>query len=111
MKEKSHNHGRNIGIFLIILGTFLALAMLDILNLGSHREYFVWPVLLIFIGLISFFNGNAAAGIILIAAGGYFMIPRIDYELPVLYEKLYWPLAIVLAGLAMIISGIIRPYR
>ncbi len=110
MKDKKHNPGRDIGIFLIIAGLFLAGIMFDILNLGSIREYFVWPVLVIFIGVISFFNSNAAAGIIITAVGVYFFLPRIDYELPVVYERLYWPAAIILTGLVFIISGIVRRY-
>lgn len=111
MEKRKHNPGREFGVFLILAGLFLAGFMFDILNLGSVREYFVWPMLVIFIGVVFIFNTNTAAGIILLAVGGYFFLPRIDYELPVLYEKLYWPVAIILAGLVMIISGIIKRYR
>jgi len=111
MKEDKHNPGTKIGIFLILAGLLLAGVMFDILNLGSPREYFVWPVLVIFVGMLILFNSDAAAGIIIIAVGGYFLLPRLDYELPVLYEKIYWPAAIILAGLALIISGIVRRYR
>lgn len=111
MKEDKHNPGTKIGIFLILAGLFLAGIMFDILNLGSPGEYFVWPVLVIFVGMLVLFNSDAAAGIIIIAVGGYFLLPRIDYELPVIYDKIYWPAAIILAGLALIISGIVRRYR
>lgn len=111
MNNKDHNHGRSIGVFLITLGIFLGLVMVDVLQLGSPKDYFVWPMLVVFIGLASFFKGDATAGIIIMAVGGYFLLPRIDYELPLLAEKLYWPAAIILAGLTMIISGIIRRYR
>ncbi len=111
MEHKNHNHGREIGIFLIILGLFLAAVMTDTLNLGSFRAYFVWPVLLIFIGVLSLFTKNAAFGILAIATGGYFFLPKIDYDLPVIYEKLYWPTAIILTGLVFIIAGIIKRYR
>lgn len=111
MEHKKHNPGWNFGIFLIVLGLFLGAIFMDILGLGSTREYFVWPMILIFIGVVSLFNGNAAFGIILLAVGGYFFYPRIDFELPEIYQKLYWPSAIILAGLAMIITGIIKRYR
>jgi len=111
MEHRKHNPGWNIGIFLIVLGAFLAGVFLDVLNLGDTREYFVWPMLLIFIGVISLFNGNAPFGIILIAVGGYFFFPRVDFELPEVYQKIYWPSAIILAGLAMIISGIVKRFR
>lgn len=100
-----------MGIFLILLGLFLGAAMIDVLNLGSLRDYFIWPMLIIFVGVVVFFNSSAAFGIILLAVGGYFLLPRINYELPVIYEKLYWPATVILAGLAMIASGIIRRYR
>ena len=111
MKERKHNPGQHIGIFLIILGLFLGGAMIDVLNLGGFREYFIWPMLIIFVGVIVLFKDSVAFGIILLAVGGYFLLPRIDYELPVVYEKLYWPAAVILAGLAMIVSGIIKRYR
>ena len=111
MKEDKHNPGVKVGIFLILAGLFLAAIMFDILNLGSPREYFVWPVLVIFVGILVLFNSDVAAGIIIIAVGGYFFLPRIDYELPAVIEKIYWPTAIILAGLALIISGIVRRYR
>ncbi len=111
MNERKHNPGRHIGIFLIILGLFLGGAMLDILNLGSFRDYFIWPMLIVFVGVVVFFNSNAAFGIILVAVGGYFLLPRLDYELPVIYEKMYWPAAVILAGLTLIVSGIIRRFR
>ncbi|HCC71385.1 MAG TPA: hypothetical protein DEQ09_09590 [Bacteroidales bacterium] len=111
MERKNHNPGWSIGIFLIVLGLFLAGVFMDVLNLDNPREYFVWPMLLIFIGVLSFFHSNPAFGIITIAVGGYFLFPRIDFELPAVYEKLYWPSTIILAGLAMIISGIVRRYR
>jgi len=108
MKDKKHNPGRDVGVFLIIAGLFLAGIMFDVLNLGSIREYFVWPVLVTFIGVVFFFNSNAPTGIIITAVGVYFFLPRIDLELPVLYERLYWPAAIILTGLVFIISGIVR---
>ncbi|MDT8400597.1 MAG: DUF5668 domain-containing protein [Bacteroidales bacterium] len=111
MKDKNHKPGRSFGIFLVLAGLFLAGFMFDVLSLGNFREYFIWPMLLIFIGVFSIFTENAAAGIILIAIGGYFFLRRIDFELPEIYEKLYWPAAIILAGLTLIISGIVRRYR
>lgn len=111
MKDKKHHPGRDFGVFLIVAGLFLAGILFDILNLGSPREYFVWPVLVLFVGVLIFFNSSAAAGIIIAAIGGYFFLPRLDYELPAIYDKLYWPVAIILAGLVLIISGIVRRYR
>ena len=107
-RDKNHNPGRNIGIFLIILGLFIAAISFDVLQFGDTKDYFVWPMLLVFIGMIALFNGSAVGGIIMLAVGGYFMLPRLDFIFPAFFDKVYWPSAVVLVGLAFIISGVIR---
>ena len=68
-------------------------------------------MLVIFIGIVILFNGSVAGGFVMSAAGFYFLLPRFNYELPYIYDKLYWPAVIVVTGLIMIISGIIKRYR
>lgn len=110
MEHKKHNPGRSLGIFLVVLGLFLGGVFLDILNLGNPRDYFVWPMLVLFIGILVLLNGSVAGGFVISAVGFFFLLPRIHYDLPYLYDKVYWPAVIVIAGLVMIISGIIKRY-
>lgn len=113
MREHSHNHNpaRSIGIFLIVFGLMMGAVIFDVLNLGDRSEYFKWQLLLIFIGLISFFNRNAIGGIIMVAVGTYFLLPEIDISLPYIFEQAYWPALIVIVGIAFLVSGIITRSR
>jgi len=108
MKSREHNPGRSIGVFLIIFGLIMAAVIFDVLNLGDRDEYFKWQILVIFIGLISFFTRNVIGGIIMIAVGVYFLIPEIDYDFPYLFEQVYWPAAVILVGLVFVVSGVAK---
>jgi hypothetical protein len=108
MKERDRNPARAIGVFLIVLGLMMAAVIFDVLNLGDRDEYFKWQILVIFIGLISLFSRNAVGGIIMIAVGVYFLLPEIEIGLPYIFEKVYWPTAVILVGLILVISGIVK---
>lgn len=108
MTNKNHNTGRSIGVFLIVMGLFLAAVKFDVLQLGDIRSYFVWPMILIFFGFVALFKKSVTEGLIMIFIGGYFLIPKLDLYYPQFFDDFYWPVALVLIGLAFIISGIIR---
>ena len=117
MKDKNHHPSRKAGIFFIVLGLVMFAVIFDFLHLGSVGDYFVWQMLLIFIGLIAFLNRNPVGGVILVAVGVYFLLPDLKYSFPflhnhpVFFKEIYWPLAICILGVVMIISGIIRKNR
>ncbi|MDX2414521.1 MAG: DUF5668 domain-containing protein [Bacteroidales bacterium] len=113
MKRKSNtkcdkNPIWGFGAFLIAFGLLLAAVMMDVLNLGSPGEYIKWQILLLFIGMVSLFNGKVGESFVLFAVGTYFLIPKLDIFVPEAIEKFYWPAAIILVGLGFIISGIVR---
>lgn len=107
-KNNRHNAGRSLGIFLIMMGILSAVVVLDIFRLGDPDEYIKWQVLLIFIGMLSLFNNSGLAGIAMIAAGGWFLIPETSFELPDLFFTLYWPAAFVMAGVIVLAGGILN---
>jgi len=109
--NRDHNPAKAIGVFLIVFGLFMMAILFDVLNFGHPRAYINWQMLLIFIGLISLFSKNAVGGVIMIAIGSYFLLPKLHFCIPELMEKVYWPAAIVLIGLVFIISGVIRRSR
>lgn len=111
MKVREHNPARSIGVFLIVFGLMMAAVIFDVLNLGDRDEYFKWQLLVIFIGLISLFTRNVVPGIIMIAVGFYFLLPEMDFDLPFFFEEVYWPAAVILVGLVLVISGIARGTR
>lgn len=108
MRVREHNPGRSIGVFLIVFGLMMAAVIFDLLNLGDRDEYFRWQLLLIFIGLVSLFTRNMTGGLIMLSIGVYFLLPEMNCEMPYLVEKIYWPAAVVLLGLIMVVSGIVK---
>ena len=109
--HQDHNPVHGIGAFLITFGLFMAVIMLDLLNLGDPGEYIMWQTLVLFIGVISLFKGSIVSAIILLLVGTYFLLPELDIEIPEFIDIIYWPIAIVVAGLAFIISGISKRTR
>ena len=115
MKEHRHNRKNNplwgVGSFLVAFGLLLGLVMMDLLNLGEPSNYIKWQMLLIFIGTVSLFNGKIGEAMILFAVGIYFLLPHLDIELPDFLDNFYWPTAIILVGLGLIISGLVKNIR
>ena len=99
------------GTFLVAFGLLLAMVMTDLLHLGEPSEYVKWQILLIFIGVVSLFNGKVGEALILFAVGFYFLLPHLDIVLPEVLDNFYWPSAIIIVGVGLIISGLIRNLR
>ncbi len=111
MKERDRreqNPIRGIGAFLIAFGFLLATVMLDLFNIGDPEEYMMWQVLVLFIGAISLFKGKIISAVILFMVGTYFILPELNIEIPEFVETIFWPAAIVIAGIGFIISGIFK---
>ncbi len=115
MKKDNCNKDINplwgIGSFLVAFGLLLGVIMMDLLHLGEPSDYIKWQVLLIFIGLVSLFNGKVGEALILFAVGTYFLLPYLNIEIPDFIDNFYWPGAIILVGLGFIVSGVIRKFR
>jgi hypothetical protein len=106
---KDHKFNRNpmigFGLFLIALGLMLLAATLDVLGWGSMHDYFRWEMLLVFISLIMFLNGNLTGGVIFLAVGSWFLLPDIFEETPELVRIGFWPAVLVLAGITFLIPS------
>src|SRR5512133_2947633 len=100
-----------IGIFFIVLGAALLVASNDLLHLGSFRSYFTWQTVLIFIGVVLLFNLKFTGGVLLIAAGTWFLLDDIYIEMPQVVKTIYWPAVIVLIGLSFIMSSLVQRNR
>lgn len=89
------------GIILIVLGIILILDRLNLIP-GSVTDILIsWQMLLIGIGVLSLIGGNRTAGIILIAVGGFFILPEF-VTIPREVRRIYWPLILVAVGVAML---------
>ena len=104
MKYKEHHPLVSLGLFFIVLGVVLLTATNDLLGLGSVRDYFTWETALVFIGLLLLVNLRFTGGILLIAAGTWFMLEKLLFEIPPLVKTLYWPGVIILLSISFILS-------
>jgi hypothetical protein len=115
MKERRCNKDRNplwsIGSFLVAFGLLMGAIMMDLLHLGDPSDYIKWQILLVFIGMVSLFNGKIGEALILFAVGGYFLLPYLDIVLPEYIDNFYWPGAIIIVGVGLIVSGLIKKLR
>ena len=115
MKERRCNKDRNplwsIGSFLVAFGLLMGAIMMDLLHLGDPSDYIKWQILLVFIGMVSLFNGKIGEALILFAVGAYFLLPYLDIVLPEYIDNFYWPGAIIIVGVGLIVSGLIKKLR
>lgn len=106
--DESRHHLTNnrviIGVILVIAGLFLVIR-----NTGFFPEFidnviFSWPMLLVAIGLVMTLGGTEkTAGVIVMAVGGFFMIPMIFRETFHMYN-MFWPSIFIIVGVIFIVS-------
>ena len=109
--HNSHRESRSnisAGIFFILLGVALLVAVNDMLHLGNVGAYFTWETVLMFLGLIMFINRSFFAGFLCIAAGGWFMLDDTYFIGLPLVKNIYWPSVLVLIGLGLIVASIFK---
>lgn len=98
-----------IGILLVIAGFILILQKTTVLP--ASLDYFIdnvifsWQMLLIVIGVITLAgSSNKTPGIVLIAVGGFFMIPELfsDYFRSF---NFFWPALFIVIGVVMLMNS------
>ncbi len=91
-----------IGLVLILLGLMLILR-----NAGLMPDYFQdiifsWQMLLIAIGFVMILGtGNKAPGLIVMAVGGFFILPEI-FDIPFRTYRLFWPAVFIIIGVIVL---------
>ncbi len=103
-----HRHFTNnrtlIGVVLVLAGLFLVIR-----NTGFFPEFidnviFSWPMLLVAIGLVMTLGASEkTGGIIVMAVGGFFMIPLLFRETFHMYN-MFWPSIFIIIGVIFIMS-------
>lgn len=94
----------SMGIFFIILGIALLIAVNDVLNLGSVGSYFNWKTAMLFIGLLLFLNLEFIGGMLLMAAGVWFMRAQLFPLSLEAFDKFFWPAVIGCIGIGFILG-------
>jgi predicted membrane protein len=93
-----------IGVILVLAGLFLAIR-----NTGFFPDFidhviFSWPMLLVIIGLVMTLGSTErTGGIIVMAVGGFFMIPLIFRETFHMYN-MFWPSIFIIIGVIFIVT-------
>jgi predicted membrane protein len=107
MKHEHHHLTNNrpiIGVLLVFAGLFLVLR-----NTGFFPEFidhiiFSWPMLLVAIGLVMTIGASEkTSGVIVMAVGGFFLIPMIFRETFHAYN-MFWPSIFIIVGVIFIVS-------
>jgi phage shock protein PspC (stress-responsive transcriptional regulator) len=107
-KNREHHPQIGVGLFFIVLGLALLVATNDMLHLGGIREYFTWETALVFVGVLLLLNLHLIGGMLLIAAGTWFMMDNHYGKIPELIKTIYWPAVIMLVGISFIISSFFK---
>ena len=100
----STNNRILIGVVLVLAGLFLVIR-----NTGFFPEFidnviFSWPMLLVAIGLVMTLGSTEkTGGIIVMAVGGFFMIPLLFRETFHMYN-MFWPSIFIIVGVIFIVS-------
>ncbi len=99
MKTNNQNRTLGIGLLIITIGLVILFNRLNVLSPWLEDVLISWQMLLIVIGVWNlFFNQSKVAGFILIAVGGFFLIPDL-FILPDDFRRNFWPLLLIVAGL------------
>ena len=105
--KKNDHHFNNrviIGVVLVLAGLALVIR-----NTGFFPDFidhviFSWPMLLVTIGLVmTLGSGEKTGGIIVMAVGGFFMIPLIFRETFHMYN-MFWPSIFIIIGVIFIVT-------
>lgn len=92
-----------LGAVLILIGLGI---ITDLLNIGSwnfRHIVFSWQMLLIVLGIVFISSKDSKpTGYILLAIGGFFIVPRIFHNVYDDWNSLFWPVMLILLGILII---------
>ena len=101
-KERKENKRSIFGIILVIVGLVLIGKKMELFPSEISHIIISWQMLLIAIGsIIVLFQKNYRTGLILIAVGSFFMLPKL-FDIPYDMKNMLWPSILVVVGLLMI---------
>jgi predicted membrane protein len=93
-----------IGVVLVLAGLFLVMRNTGIFPDFIDSVVFSWPMLLVVIGLVmTLGSSEKIGGIIVMAVGGFFIIPLIFRETFHMYN-MFWPSIFIIIGIIFIVS-------
>lgn len=102
---RGSSHRLFLGVIAVFVGIVLIASNFGIIPYHWKHIFFSWEMILIAIGIIMVAkNDGKPTGYILIGIGAFFLIPDLFY-FSFDFVKLFWPIIIILAGVALIGFG------
>jgi predicted membrane protein len=105
-QENPHKNSNRvvIGVVLVIAGFFLAIKNFGFLPDFLYQIIFSWQMVMIIIGLVmSLGSSRRTAGLILMAVGGFFLIPLVFHATFPQYN-MFWPAIFIIIGIIFIFT-------
>jgi predicted membrane protein len=103
-----HNSGTSkvaVGVVLIFLGFMLVMRNIGLLPSYFHDIVFSWQMLLIAIGFVmTLGTGNRGPGLIVMAVGGFFILPDI-FDANWNSFSLFWPAIFIIVGVIVLTNA------
>ncbi len=105
-----HHHGSAtskvaVGVVLIILGAILVIERTGLLPNYVENIVFSWQMILIAVGFVmTVGTGNRGPGLVVMAVGGFFLIPEL-FDLSFRTYRLFWPALFIIAGLVILTNA------
>ena len=110
------NHNVVFALILVAVGLLLLEFNMDLLPHVWKRFFFSWPMALFVFGIGQLFKPSYIWGVIVSLTGAFFLFSKVSYIYPdiEIYEQListFWPLLIIIAGVLILLSAVLRPGR
>lgn len=97
------NNSQYTPVILIVIG-FLVLAYnLGVITPQLFKLIFSWPMFFVLLGCYALLKRNLLSGVVMIAAGSIFMLPKI-FALGAHWLSEWWPILVVVAGVGILIN-------
>jgi predicted membrane protein len=109
-KRPDHHHSSGtskiaLGVVLIVLGSLLVIERTGLLPNYIENIVFSWQMLLVAIGFVmTMGSGHKGPGLVVMAVGGFFLIPEI-FDIPFRAYRLFWPALFIVAGIVILTNA------
>lgn len=103
--KRTQSNTAIFGVALVFIGLAFIARQFDLIPNRLTDALFSWQALLIFLGVIFItLRDSRVTGFILMAVGGFFLLPEI-MDVSWEYRRLFWPVLFVVIGLLIIFKG------
>lgn len=109
--KKKRGKGVGFALLLILIGGVFLLFNMGVIPAVYKQLLISWQMLLIVLGIGSFFKRQYATGVILLGIGGFFIYPTLCSIFPQYFVSLgidlrtYWPIILIIVGAFLVINS------